>query len=41
MASYEEAKVKLTNSQLSKLKSTAKNKADTTLIITKQNLQDE
>ena len=37
---YEEARVKLTNTQLNKLKSAAKNKTGTTLI-TKKNLQDE
>ena len=37
---YEEASVKLINTQLTKLKSTAKNKTETTLKITKKNLQD-
>ena len=37
MTSYEEARVKLTNSQLNKLKSVAKNKARPTLRITKKN----
>ena len=41
MASYEEARAKITNSQLNKLKSTAKNKTGTTLKITKKNFQDE
>ena len=41
MASYEEARDKITNSQLNKLKSTAKNKTGTTLKITKKNFQDE
>ena len=41
MFNYEEAKVKLTNTQLSKLKSVAKNKIVTTLRTTKKNLQDE
>ena len=39
MASYEEARVKLANSQLNKLKSVAKNKARPTLRITKKNFQ--
>ena len=37
MANYEEARVKLTNTQLNKLKSAAKNKTGTTLRITKGN----
>ena len=41
MANYEEARVKLTNSQLNKLKSAAKNKTGTTLRITMKSLQDE
>ena len=41
MVSYEEARVKLTNTQLNKLKSAAKNKTGTTLRITKKNFQDE
>ena len=41
MASYEEARVKLTNTQLNKLKSLTKNKTGTTLRITKKNFQDE
>ena len=41
MVNYEEARVKLTNTQLSKLKSTAKIKTGTTLRITKKNFQDE
>ena len=41
MASYEEARAKITNSQLNKLKSTAKNKTGTTLKRTKKNFQDE
>ena len=40
MESYEEARVKLTNTQLNKSKSAAKNKTGTTLI-TKKNFQDE
>ena len=39
--SYEEARVKITNTQLSKLKSAAKDKAGNTLRITKKNCQDE
>ena len=38
---YEEARVKLTNTQLNKLKSAARNKTRTTLRINKKNLQDE
>ena len=41
MASYEEARVKLTNTQLNKLKSAAKNNTGTTLRISKKNFQDE
>ena len=44
MANYEEARVKLTNTQLNKLKSESKKKkkkAKTTLRITKKNFQDE
>ena len=41
MANYEEARVKLTNTYLNKLKSAAKNKTLTTLRITKKNFQDE
>ena len=41
MANYEETRVKLINSQLNKLKSTAKNKTGTTLRISNKNLQDE
>ena len=41
MRSYEEAGVKLTNTQLNKLKSAAKNKTETTLKITKKTFQDE
>ena len=41
MASYEEARVKLTNTQLNKLKCLTKNKTGTTLRITKKNFQDE
>ena len=41
MANYEEAKVKLTSTQLNKLKSSVKNKTRTTLKITKKKFQDE
>ena len=41
MAKYEKARVKLTNTQLNKLKSTAKNKTGTTLRITDKNFQGE
>ena len=41
MTHYEEARIKLTNTQLNKLKSAAKNKAGTTLKIHKKNFQDE
>ena len=41
MANYEEAGVKLTNTQLNKSKSEAKNKTGTTWRITKKNFQDE
>ena len=41
MANYEEARVKLTKTQLSKLKSAAKNNNGTTLRITKKKVQDE
>ena len=41
MVSYEEARVKLTNTQLNKLKAAVKNKVGTTLRITKKNFQDE
>ena len=37
MANYEKARVKLTNTQLNKLKSAAKNRLGTTLRITKKN----
>ena len=39
MANYEEATVKLTNTQLKKLKSPAENKTGTTLKITKKNFK--
>ena len=41
MENYEEAEVKLTNSQLKKLKFEANNKTETTLRITMKNFQDE
>ena len=41
MANYEETRVTLTNAQLNKLKSAAKNNTGTTLKITKKSFQDE
>ena len=41
MANYEEARGKLTNTQLCKLKSAAKNNTGTTLRTTKKDFQDE
>ena len=41
MANYQEARVKLTNTQLNKLKSAAKNKTETTLTLNKKNFEDE
>ena len=41
MANYQEARDKLTNTQLNKLKSAAKNKKQTTLRINKKNFPDE
>ena len=41
MANYQEARVKLTNTQLNKLKPAAKNKAGTMLKLNKKNFQDE
>ena len=41
MANHQEARVKLTNTQLNKLKSAAKNKTGTILGINKKNFQDE
>ena len=41
MANYQEARVKLTNTQLNKLKSAIKNKTGTILRINKKNFQDE
>ena len=41
MENYQEARVKVTNTQLNKLKPAAKNKTGTILRITKKNFQDE
>ena len=41
MANYEESRIKLTNTQLNKLKSVTKNNTATTLRITKKTIQDE
>ena len=41
MANYQEARVKLTNTQLTKLKSAAKNKTETLLRLNKKNCEDE
>ena len=41
MASYQEARAKLTNTQLNKLKSAAKNKTGTTLRLNKKNFENE
>ena len=41
MANYEDSRVKLTKSQLNKLKSAAKNKTGTILRSAKRNFQDE
>ena len=41
MGNYQEARVKLANNQLNKLKFTAKNRARTTWTITKKRFQDE
>ena len=41
MANYQEAKVELTNTQLNRFKSAVESKAETTLRITKKNVQDE
>ena len=41
MANYQEMRVKLTNTQLNKLKSTAKNKKGTISRLNKKNFQDE
>ena len=41
MAYYQEAKAKLTNTQLNKLKSSAKNKTGTILRLNEKNLEDQ
>ena len=41
MENYQEARVNLTNAQLNKLKSAAKNKARTILRLNKKNFEDE
>ena len=41
MANYQEASVKLTNTQLNKLKSAAKYETGTTLKLNKKNFEDE
>ena len=41
MANYEESRIKLTNTQVNKLKSVTKNNTGTTLRITKKTIQDE
>ena len=41
MANYQEARVKLTNTQLKKLKSAAKNKTETIFRINKKNFQNK
>ena len=41
MANYQEAIIKLTNTQLNKLKSPAKNKAGTILRLNKKKVEDE
>ena len=41
MVNYQEARVKLTNTQLNKLKSAAKNKRGTTFRLNKKNFEDE
>ena len=41
MANYQEVRVKLTNTQLNKLKSAAKNKTGTILRLNKKNFEDE
>ena len=41
IANYQEARVKLTNTQLNKLKSEAKNKTRTILGLTKKNFKDK
>ena len=41
MVNYQEARVKLTNTQLNKLTSVAKNKTGTILRLNKKNFEDE
>ena len=41
MTNYQEARVKLTNTQLNKLKSAAKNNTGTILRLNKKNFEDE
>ena len=41
MVNYQEARVKVTNTQLNKLKSAAKNKTGTMLRLNKKNFEDE
>ena len=41
MVNYKEGRFRLTNTELNKLKSTAKNRARATLRITKKNFQEE
>ena len=41
MANYQEARVKLTNTQLNKLKSAVKNKKETILRLNKKSFEDE
>ena len=41
MANYQEVRIKLTNTQLNKLKSAAKNKSGATLKATSKKFQDE
>ena len=41
MVNYQEARVKLTNTQLNKLKSAAKNKTETISRLNKKNFEDE
>ena len=41
MANYQEVRVKLTNTKLNKLKSSAKNKTEAILKLNKKNLEDE
>ena len=41
MANYQAVRVKLTNTQLNKLKSSARNKTETILRTTKKNFHDE